>query len=109
MDLNMAVHQERPGIDNVVSDGQPRRSRSGRRSGKRISVLGVLEVEALGDVLHGLRHGSVVPNALALANDVVFVRVLVDGVGWLQRLVYVENEIHPGIILCVHGQVTVRD
>lgn len=87
MHLDMTMHQERPGVNHLIPQRQPRRPSERCRRDESIADLRRAQVEALRDVVHGLSHGRVIEEALSLADDKVLVGVLVDWMRWLDRRV----------------------
>lgn len=83
MNLQMAMQQEWPGVNNLISNRQPTGTRIRSRRDEGIPDLRITQVKTLRDVFHRFRDGGVVKGSLSLADDEEFVGVFVDRVRWL--------------------------
>lgn len=99
------MHQERPGVNHLIPQRQPRRPSERCRRDEGIADLRRAQVEVLRDVVHGLSHGRVIEEALSLADDKVLVGVLMDWMRWLDRRVDLHDYVDPGAIASGDGKI----
>ena len=71
-----------------------------------ITVLRRLQIEAPRNSLYRFRDRIPTESTISLANNEMFIRVLVDRMRGLQDSICLENQVDPGIILRSVDQVT---
>lgn len=99
------MHQERPGVNHLIPQRQPRRPSERRWRDEGIADLWRAQVEALWDVVHGFSHGRVIEEALSLADDKILVGVFVDWMRWLDGRVDLHDYVDPGTIAGGDGKI----
>ena len=109
MRLDVTVQQKRPGVDDLVPDGQPRGSIEPGQ--EIIPIPWVVEVEAARLDFDGLVNRGPIPLPRVAADDVRFVAMFVHRVRELNRFgrgpTDLEDEIDPGAVLGGESEIGV--
>jgi hypothetical protein len=106
--VDVAVEQPRTRVGDVVTDGSPGRASLSRRSHDSIQLGRVVQVEQLRSGGDGLVDGVPLEGALAGADVVHLVAVLVDRVR-RHRAGGLEDEIDPGIVEGRDGDIVLDE
>ena len=104
---DVAVHEPRARVVDVVPHRHPDGPREGGRGDEAVAPRGVDEVEALGDLLGGLGDAAPVEEAVALPEQVHLYAMLVDRVRRHGEFDGLEDDVDPCVVLGRDGYVIV--